>query len=225
MKRIRIVWLCLVASFAMSAITASNASAAKPEYITKSGKFPVNFTSASGAATLETLGGTKLTCSSDTDTGTLTGAKTLAKVIVKFKGCKESVFDAECKTKGAAAGEIVTNELSGEIGYIKKATPTEVGLMLAPTTAPLFVEYNCLGGLVEIKLRNLIESKALPLNKKQATGELIYTQKAGMQTLNKLEGQTGESLVEISIGGGAFEGMGIETTDKITFAEEVELSA
>jgi hypothetical protein len=226
MKRMRIVWLCLLASFALTAIAASSASAAKPEFIAK--KFPVTFTSTSGKGTLETLGGTQVTCSSDTDTGELTGAnggKDIANVVVKFNGCKESVFNAECKTSGAAAGEIKTNVLSGEVGYIKKAAPIEVGLMLSPTTAALFAEFNCLGGLVKIQVQNLVEGKALPLNKSETKGELIYKQKLGMQELNKLEGQTGESLLETSIGGGAFEGSGIETTDKITFAEPVELSA
>src|SRR5207245_3959442 len=123
MKRLKFITLALVAAFAISVV--ASASAALPE-LTKAGSTEAltkkKFTGTSGAGKFETEKGTKVECLSDTSSGEVEGTTKFTKVVVKFKGCKEPAFGVECKTAGAAKEEMVTKELVGKLGYLKKGT-------------------------------------------------------------------------------------------------------
>ncbi|MCW3056336.1 MAG: hypothetical protein JWO21_305, partial [Solirubrobacterales bacterium] len=182
MHRLKVLGLTLVAVLAVSAVAVASASAALPEFTV----FPNKATGSGGAGTLETLKGEKVTCTAEKDKSEINGAKTVKGVVVTFTGCKESVFKANCNSAGAAAGEIVTNELSGEIGYVNKATKA-VGLDLKPV-GELFAEFNCTGGLLKLKVKGSVIGKLSPVN--TATKEFKLEFKlagVGKQEIEKFE--------------------------------------
>jgi len=156
MKRMRIVGLCLVAAFALSAIGAGSASAL-PEIgkcIAKSGgkyldgnctklgkpgafewsKVITNkkFTSAGGEGKLLGASGTEIKCTTQSASGEYKGTtsfKEVTAVVAKFNGCELPLFKAVCQTAGDAAGEITTNPkfLTGKLAYTSgKGTKTPV---------------------------------------------------------------------------------------------------
>jgi hypothetical protein len=229
MRRIRIVGLCLVASFAFGALVASAAQAAEPEWgrcvaqkkgeytegncktksakahkgkfewkagaptgcepkkkgeytnetcTTKSskphkGKFEKtggpHFTGKGGKGILittlrtcsnegeyriesipaceeheyngTTLGTPEIECQSENATGELAETKGVKHVHVTFREC---VLDESfpCESEGAAEGEVKTEELDGELGYIEKATH-KVGVVLHPASGTNFAHLTC----------------------------------------------------------------------------------
>jgi hypothetical protein len=217
MTRIRVVGLCLFAAFAIAAVASASASAALPEF---GGPFPKPFTSKSKKSTFETVKGTKVTCTVDTNAGEITGPKT-GTVTVRFTGCRSSGLP--CQSKGAAPEEIVTNVLSMTLGYISKAKK-EVGIDLSsPTGAPL-VEFECAGFPVQI--RGSVIGRITPVNKKVTPPKpflLKFAQTGGKQKITKFEAGP-ISVLEGSFGG-PFEEVGFASTDELTFAEVVEIKA
>jgi hypothetical protein len=194
-------------------------------------------TGTSGAGTLETASGKTVTCTADKSEAEVSGPKKLAKVFVTFTGCASS--GVKCNTSGAAAGEIKTKELEGEIGYIEPKANKEVGLDLWPSSRTatekknhefnaLFVEFECTG-FAKSKVRGSVIGKLTPVNTPTKTLTLTYTKGAakGEQKLKKLEGVEGgvEDVLQSSLNGAAFEKSSEETTDTNTFGEEVTLAA
>ena len=200
---------------------AASASAALPEFLPATG----TFLSTSSSGTLETASGNKVECSSDTDKGSITGAKAVGGVLVTFSGCKAiiGILKPSCNTAGSSKGVIETKELSGTLGYINK-TSKSVGLSLKPTTGPLFVEFECTGLAIN-KVRGALIGRVNPINTKSTSGELIYKQSAGVQEFKLLEGSAAEEILESSLNGGSFETSGLTTTDKITFHQPTEVMA
>jgi hypothetical protein len=243
MLRIRMVGLALVAVFALSAIAASSASAALPEFGRckhETGKYSkanceegegsaynwvplkegeeVKFKSTSGAGTLETEGGTKVTCKEDIDEGHTTGPKTDV-VTVRFIGCESSKI--KCTSAGAASGEIVVKEALSELGFIKAP---EVGLALKPAKgSEIFVEFSCLGGIVKVKTKGSVIGKLTPSSEMTETFTLVFKSAGGgKQEIKKFEGGA-EDVLSSSINGGAYEPASEETTDTIKFTEKLEV--
>jgi hypothetical protein len=223
MKRIKIIGLALVAVFAISAVAVASASAAEPEFVWSgtTGKF----TAASEGTTksiLQTVGGSKVECSSNTATGTLKASPTkeAEKVFINFKGCTSAL--GECQS-GAVKGEVETKEGMATLGYLNKAaTPHQVGLNVQVAgggAVNLIAEFKC--GLVTVKVRNAAIGEISPINAKVKHGckatktclKLIYTEAAGKQKFTKFEGGAVEHL-ESSFGG-AFEESAEEAHDEV----------
>jgi hypothetical protein len=219
----------------LAGVTAASASAAaaKPRFAFSGSK--KHFTSKSGAGTLETKAGKKVTCTEGSNTGEVekTGGNTVTKVIVIFKGCESEHF--KCHTAGQAEGEIKTNELEGQIGYLEKVASGKVGLDLKPKPSnELFAEFECVGGIVKVKVRGDVIGELTPINKKTKTFTLTFAQSKGVQKWTELflekpfESGTYEkvkSILETSIGGSAFEQSGEETKDEVIAEEEGEIVA
>jgi hypothetical protein len=72
MNRTPVLAACIAAVIAVSAMTAALAAAAPPEF---SPPFPNALTSTSKAMTLQTVGGLKVRCKADTNTGEITGPR------------------------------------------------------------------------------------------------------------------------------------------------------
>jgi hypothetical protein len=83
-------------------------------------------------------------CREETATGEQTGKSKLADVHVTFTGCLVA-GEIPCNSPGAAAEEIQTSELKGELGYINKTTtPVQVGVLLEPAKKHgAFIEWEC----------------------------------------------------------------------------------
>ena len=177
MKSIKIMGLCLVAAFLMSAVAVATASATKPEF--RFSGAAKGFSSKSGAGVLvqkasatSEENGSKVECTSDTDNGEIEGASGTDKVtnvLVLFSGCKATVLAKEytCTTSGQLPGVIKTNQLEGQLGYINESKK-EVGLVLKPKPpAELFAEFECTRNAekLTIKVRGEIIGKITPVNK------------------------------------------------------------
>lgn len=156
-----------MALFAISAIAVASASAAAPEFKPgfgcsekvgtgeygtlkecetvggkeeKGGKFHrhAGFTSKSGAGVMLVPKEAELKCKADTDTGKITGPKTVGAVTVTFTGCtgENLKTKAKCEVKSTtpkgAAGEVITKELEGKLVKVG----AEVGLLLEPVKQP-----------------------------------------------------------------------------------------
>jgi hypothetical protein len=126
MRRIRIVGLCLVAVFALTAMVTSAASAALPEYgvfnvktkvvepLTAEQKISFKNKSLTEAK-LE--GGVVIECSSDVGKGVLFGPKKTVKLKVTYSGCKAPAISSSCQKAPTKPGVILTELLKGELGY------------------------------------------------------------------------------------------------------------
>jgi hypothetical protein len=185
MQRIRMAGLALAAVFAFSAVASASASAELPEF----SKTGVKFTATTGKAKLTSPGaGQTVECESSTtkEGAEINGVKTVAKVTVKFKGCVKGT--AKCKTTGAEAGEIVTQELKGEIGYLNKTEKT-VGTKLEPVTPSTFVTFTCEGGF-ETSVTGCVTGQNKPINEEVETSELIFAEEGGHQKFRGFEGAT-----------------------------------
>ena len=217
MIRMRTLIMAFVAVLAMSAVAAASASAALPEF----SKTKVKVTGKSGAGTLETVTGTKVTCTGGTSSGEITAEKTVSKTLVIFTGCASSGF--KCSTSGAASGELKTKELTGTLGYLTKSTK-EVGLDLKPASGTEFIEFECAGGIVKVKVTGSVICPLTPVNTSTTTFTLTCKQKAGVQEFKKFEGGE-EDVLKTSKNGGAAEGSGEETTTTLTASEAAEIKA
>jgi hypothetical protein len=225
MKRMKIMGLALVAVFAITAFAASSAMAlpeigrciakAGGKYtesncntkVTKGGSFEfvktiVNkkFTSAGGEGVLETTSGTKVICKTQSAVGEYKGTtsfKEVQGVVAKFNGCAIPAFGIECNTKGSAAGEIVTNSLTGKMGYISKAGKS-VGQELHPLVKKgLFATFECGGGVVNIEVGegtgkggDCIIAPVKPSNVSSVNAEEVYSGAGGKQSPQSFEGST-----------------------------------
>jgi hypothetical protein len=148
MKRVGILMLCLLATFAVSSVATAMeelpeigrcvklAGAATHRYAgagctTKSegedtGKYEwspgpgakAGFTSTTEGSELETVGRVNLKCHAGTARGEFTGPKTDTATIT-LTGCEYgSPNGISCDTPGSKEGEVVTNKLEGSLGYI-----------------------------------------------------------------------------------------------------------
>ncbi len=112
MKRIRIVGLCLMAVFALSAVAASSASAGELLFRatnTTGGATIVGglFLSHGGLSVLQSTGGSTIHCK-DVENHGMFLSTTLGDVLIRFLGCTTEVFGGtvNCTSTGAGTGEI-----------------------------------------------------------------------------------------------------------------------
>jgi hypothetical protein len=147
----RSVPLALLATFAIGAIGAADASAALPEFIPNTGQvFPIHFTGKGGLVKFSDKAGLTFTCKHRTVTGEIDGlngvhnatkSNELHKVVETYSEC------TECWTPGAGTGVIKTEPLKGKLGYISK-TNKEVALEFEgegehPLQEPLWANIKC----------------------------------------------------------------------------------
>ncbi len=249
-RYIRTLVVALAAVFAFSAVAVASASAALPEFyhcVPKTGgkwmagcltagttyeKEPVPtgskipFTSTSGEGVLETVGGHTVKCKKDTDSGEITGPKTIGELAIKFTECKASVFsEPACETAGAKEGEIIPSVAKGELGYIKATS--EVGVLLAPTSGTEFAKFECktIIGTQKITVTGSVICHVEPLNEMKTSGTIKCEQEKGLQKPTKFEGLAEHVLMTTGEGPEKFgpEQSGEGITDAVTFAEAVEV--
>jgi hypothetical protein len=254
MKRMKIVGLLCLAAFAVTAMAASSAFAAAPEFgrcVAKAGgkfensvctkaapagkeKFewlsgpgPKNKFSAaikSGTtATLETVGGTKITCTNEkNENAEFKNAKEVGKVVATFNGCKSS--GAPCQNAGTE--EIVTHSLGGVLGVEKVSSEGPVKNKLAVelhSEAGNVAEFSCAGLPVVVKgsvLHPVTANKMLI----KATEKFAATK--GEQKPSAFAGEPDDShILESNLNGGPFEEAGQTITAIATYEEKIEASS
>jgi hypothetical protein len=156
MKRMRIVGLALVALVAMGIASAS--ASAEPVFFGKAeigGTVGhVAFTGTGGTAFLEgKTSKLKIECKAETAAGEVTGPTSTAKNITKFTSCEVATLALPCESTGAAAKEIVTNALIGELGGVTASLP---GIRLKPESGIYLAEFQCAGGGVLVKVKGSV---------------------------------------------------------------------
>jgi hypothetical protein len=252
LKRLRIIGLCLVAIFALSAVGASSAMAehlevGKCKSVAKTGKWEdsnctkalaegnfewealkanVPFTSTSGVKKLISGAGT-IECKKDKNVGELTGTMTDT-VQITFEECTTLGGLVSCSSSGAGSGVIKTNTLESKLSWLKRAAPMTVGLDLAPKApATEFTAFTCL--TENIRVGGSVIGAITPLNTMSTKASLeLKCSPAGStkQQYTKDEGEPTDTLT-ISVNGGA-PGVACEeevTSDQITFSQTVEIWA
>jgi hypothetical protein len=227
MTRMRILLMALVAVFATGAITAASACATEVELTLEGGGSAtgVAFTSKSvtGAKPLlqSVKSGSKVICTAETERGTVTSPKTASSTVV-FTGCESSVSGKKCQS-GSTSGEIIST-LSSKIGTIS-TSKKEYGLLytLAPTT-----KFEC-GVTLKAEVKGSAIESILRLEGNKPVSETPFltwtstaTQSKGVQGILHFAGQ-GNTLLETSENGGAFEMAGEELEVLQTFARKVEI--
>jgi hypothetical protein len=180
MKRIKIMGLCLVTVFAMSAMIAASAQANVP------------YTSANGASTLNTPGVGEVTCTGATDKGEITGATTDTDSVT-FVGCKTEGFP--CNSAGEAAGTIKTNPLQTTIGWVSKAN-NEVGTDFEGVGGGPSAEFECIFGLLKVTTNgSVIGLTTGNTNLMSSTSTTTFAETAGAQNIQSFEGGAKDTLI------------------------------
>lgn len=239
MRLIKMLGLAAVAALAVMAfVGAASASAAEPEYVLKSGEFPVGFTSTSGAGVLEDTAGNKVECESDTNTGELLNSKE-DKVTITFKGCSTEVFGfkVSCTSSGESAGTIVVGPLKSYLVYavgggsvLDLLYPSSEEFPPAePPNGGLISKFRC-GGLFgqNVEVRGSVLGKFEKTNEFSHTNSLILTQSSGVQGFTEYETEGSKvrtAYLESKLGSGEWTQAGEETTDTLTLegTREVEV--
>jgi hypothetical protein len=225
MKYFKSLGLCLVAVFALGAVTAATASAITPPMFSWSSG-STKFSSKGGAGTLETEKKETVSCTAETDEGEVEGpspSSKIRKVKISYTGCRSSILNEKCKSTGANEEEIKTFELEGRTGWINRAK-TEPGILFSPETGNagnpnnLFAEFKCSTNTIRVKGSiigsvpgELFGRLIGPPSDETAFKNFLKIDfkkgtKAGEPAVKKFEGATEEDKIrtETPLTGGAF---------------------
>jgi hypothetical protein len=183
------------------------------------------FTSTGGVGVLTTVSGSSVECSKESSHGEFTQGgnnKEENGVVVHFTGCKS--LGQPCTTPGAPTGELVTNELTGAIGWENKSRKkTDLELFPAKSVGSgLFIEFSCLGLVVKVRGHVLVPIKNDKMTK---TETLKFVAAKGKQKPEKWEESAEKQILEASFKGGPFEQAGQQITSTIEGEEKLELNA
>ncbi len=169
MKRIQTIGVCIAVVAALGLVTLANAAASLPAIYEchkeakghgkyekgckvekEGGGFEIKegigkgkpFKGKGKGSDLEVEGIGGITCTSSADTGKFTSPKTAADVVTTFKGCE--FVGKKCES-GSTAGEIVTNHLKGEVGYLtgKGTGSPKVGADIEAETGEVLSSFKC----------------------------------------------------------------------------------
>jgi hypothetical protein len=183
-----------------------------------------------GAANLEIEGVGGVRCSKSADTGKFNTPKTADDVNVTFSGC---VFETHTCSNTGKAGEIKTNPLKGEVGYLE-GEGTEhpvIGERLQAETGEYEAEFQCGELFFRVEGSVIGEAKASDVNVFTKEATLIFRESSGKQQWRSFEG-LGESDVlltekateKFGAGKGA-KANSAESTESTQKGEELELKA
>jgi hypothetical protein len=201
----------------------------------------LGFTSSGGESTLEGASGTAIKCATQAATGEYLekgGAiKEVHHVVITFEGCELPLFGAECKTAGAAAGEIVTTKLKGPLKYTsgKGTKAPVVNQGLKPEVAKKgFAQFECpaVGVMAYVgegpeNGHETILANVAPLDTMSSTFTEEYKGAKGVQQPQNVEGSTAVDNLETSLAGvkGEFERSDEVLTTTVTSEEALEVKA
>lgn len=186
------------------------------------------YTSTSGASTIETKAGSKLTCTADTGTGEASALST-GTAKITLTGCEG--FGGKCKTVGAAESEIVLNA-NYTLAFTNGAKD-EVGLLLELTEATIECGKDCAGRALEkLKLRGTGIGPTTPIDEEvvpAAKFKVVFSQTKGVQSPTEYQNEKGEkvkAILEMEGAGAkvfAFEQTGLSDTNELLFEETAEI--
>ena len=184
------------------------------------------FTGANAKLTLETLSGSQVVCSAGTNEGEYTGPKTET-VALKLTGCAMGPkgAGASCQSSSAAAGEIQTAALQGNLDYIKEneepATPV-IGIDLKAKSGANLAVFECGGTTVSVSGSVIVPVTAI--DKMVTAFKLKALAPAGHQSPEAFETGPSDTLTSTRSGGGP-EQAGLTVSATSTGEEPLEIKA
>ncbi len=186
-------------------------------------KFTISMASAT-IAVLESVGGTKITCTGATGSGEYTGSREVTKVLVKFTGCENN--KGKFESPGAGGGRVNTAPLAGRLGFetITEDQPAKdhLALELHAEGGGNVAELEC-GGLKVVVRGSLLHRIAA--NAMKLTAREKFSQGRGKQKPEFFAGGIpGEHVLESNTNGMPFEQTGFAMIQTLTNEEKVEAS-
>jgi hypothetical protein len=178
-----------------------------------------------GAVTLETVGKAKITCSSGSAQGEYTGSKTLTATIT-LSGCERPSSHEPCQSIAGSSGQIVTNALEGEYGFITSGRKISVGLDLKhePALATFECTTAALPGKELVKLEGSVIGPIKKIDSMVSSFTVTYKATAGKQLPEAFEDGAKDTLVSAVVAGSS-EQTGLTATLTLTNEERVEIKA
>jgi hypothetical protein len=150
-----------------------------------------------------TVEGQQMTCTEEWGSGRYSGLREVGNVVFTFTGCQASGL--KCQSSGAALGEVVSRELDGELGIIKKSSEgpikDKIGLdLFPPGHAGAWGEFQCAGlpTVVDGSVIVPVTARAMKL-----TSTLKFAEKSGKQKPEAFEGAE-KDVFSVSVNGGPF---------------------
>ena len=146
-----------------------------------------------GGSNLEVVGVGGVGCTSASDTGKFNTPTSGDDIVATFKGCE---FNGKQCQSGSAAGEIVTNNLIGGVGYLEgKGTPTpKVGSDISAETGEVLAEFTC-GESEGFAATGSVIAQVAPVNKFTKEATFVFKQKGiGVQEWESFEGGLTDTL-------------------------------
>jgi len=210
--------------FAATCLVASGTHTGRYEWEAGVLKTPFKTKLTSGSVTLESaVKSSKMTCTGEASTGEYTGHKSVGAVVLTLTGCVRST--EKCSSTGAAAEEIVTNALEGELGVVElgaTGASNKIGLDLYPVekTGPV-MEFSCGVNTVSVRGSVIVPVKA---NKMSLTQALKAKASKGKQKPESFVGEL-KDVLEVSFSGAPFEQAGLTLTATQTNEEAVEVNS
>ena len=174
-------------------------------------------------ATLETVGGTKITCTGETSSGEYTGLKTIGNMVAKFTGCETNKL--KCESAGAGSGNINTAPLGGPIGFetiVEPASKSKLASELHSESGNI-AEFECAG--LKVVVRGSVLHKIVANAMKLTATEKFVASKGKQKPEHFAGGVPKEHILETSTNGGPFEQSGQTITSILTNEEKVEASS
>jgi|HubBroStandDraft_2_1064218.scaffolds.fasta_scaffold00643_5 hypothetical protein len=130
-----------------------------------------------------------VTCTGNTITGELTGARTVGAVAITFSGCSSREGSGcSVKSPGVSPGTILTKTLKGELGTVKESEAlSEVGLLIGSATGKTFatLEGTCLD-LSPSEVEGLVTAEVMPVNEETLAGQLRFVGARGLQSIKSI---------------------------------------
>lgn len=169
----------------------------------------------------ETVGKARVICKAESGTGTLTTAKTVGDLALRFTGCSVEGAETEaCTTPGRSSGELETSELEGELGIDSaKGKKQYAGLDLYPPGhTGTFVEYACGARAVTTLTGSVIA--AVPTDVAFSSGPLTFAQTNGKQAPESFAGKEKDVLTN-----NHGEQVGLADDATVTLEEALEIDA
>lgn len=176
-----------------------------------------------GLIVLKTHSVHQLSCEGGSYSGEYSGTKTVGDVVFRLKACEVDNSEEACTSPGAAAGEVVTSELEGRLGWEKDTGSKKVALDLLPAqNAPLFLECGR-GDTVIFSVRGSVLGPVSD-DKMLMKPTVKYIASKGKQKQQHFEGEPNDVL-ESSFEGEPFEDIGLSLEATQENEEPVEINA
>jgi hypothetical protein len=154
----------------------------------KKGKAKKFKSKGSPPGTLEVPHVSTVECAHSYDEGEFTGPKTAGNIKAKFTGCHAS--SEPCQN--GATGEITTNVLKGEIGYVNKGAHT-VGVDIKAQSGTVLAELHCglpPAAILRLRVTGSVIGEVTPINTWSKEATINFEQVSGKQDIKILEGMS-----------------------------------